>query len=188
MKRLHLGALIGVACLAACGNDIPTQPSAFAPAAPATETVLYGRLIASDTRDVQLKLVAEDGSTIGLGGDQTAWLASVIDADVEVRGVMASYNEMIVERFLVRAVQGRQASDGVLEEDGDAGYALRLTESGDRVELADAPEELKALVGQRIWITGSDEGSPPTFGAIVDASRLIEQRRARGANARHLGL
>ena len=109
---------------------------------------------------------------VPLSGAGSAGLASVENAEVEVRGLWNN-DTFAVADFLVRRVGGSDVMDGVLialygqEIQGDGlGYALSLTR-GSIVPLADPPAELIAHVGERVWIAESAEGQASAFGIIT---------------------
>ena len=84
-----------------------------------------------------------------LGGEPTAYVLSAFS----------------IEEFLVLAVGGRPAMDGVLGQDAGR-YYLEPTGGGDVFWFTDAPSEFDANIGKRIWVTGSAEDPPLTFAAI----------------------
>jgi len=69
-----------------------------------------------------------------------------------------------VAEFLVLAVGGRPAMDGVLGEE-EGRYYLRPT-AGDVFWFEEGPSEFDANIGKRIWVTGSMEDPPLRFGVI----------------------
>jgi hypothetical protein len=64
----------------------------------------------------------------------------------------------------VLVVEGRAAMDGVLEQD-EGRYYLRLA-TGDVFWFEEGPSEFDANIGKRIWVTGSVDDPPLTFGVI----------------------
>ena len=124
-------------------------------------------------------LLQADGTSIGLTGDQADALYAVVNADVEIDGLLDETSEMFVERFLVLAVGGEAVSDGVLDLTQD-GFILRLTSGGDRTVI-DPPDELQLHLGDRVWIAGPAESSPTAFGIITVA---VHDTTARDARAR----
>ncbi|HSQ28404.1 MAG TPA: hypothetical protein VLN49_01055 [Gemmatimonadaceae bacterium] len=116
-----------------------------------------------------IQIVTLDGLTLTLSGTETASLAGLDGAQVEVRGTWDS-GELVVSDFLVQRVGGANVLDGVLtmlvdDETGDIGYGISLTR-GSLVLLSDPPEALLAHVGQRLWLTDPADGQPLVFGII----------------------
>jgi hypothetical protein len=149
-------------------TDSPTQP-AVAPSIPVigSRVVLRGTAIKNPTGDLyptSIVLLEADGTIVGLLGGQVASIASVLKAEVEVHGILDG-TELSVESFLVLAVGGAPASDGVLQLIGSS-YTLVLTGGGWR-DVVDPSPALKAHVGERIWLTGADDASPTGFGVIA---------------------
>ena len=115
------------------------------------------------------------GGNIALTGPSRAALERTNGAHIWVSGTLSSgpgrplaARSMKVERFVVRAVDGVSATDGVLSADGDA---LILTASdGKRHRLVTPPSGLRSHVGARVWIAGPIDREPTTFGVIVPKS------------------
>ena len=66
--------------------------------------------------------------------------------------------------FVVLAVGGRKAMDGVLGEN-EGRYYLRLT-AGDAYWFGDTPSAFDTYIGKRIWVTGWLDSPPLTYGVI----------------------
>jgi hypothetical protein len=112
-----------------------------------------------------IMLLESDGTMVGLWGEQLTALSTVIGAEVDVQGQFDDVELLTVESFVVVAVGGQPASDGVLERTED-GYGLRLMTGGVR-DIKDPSQELQLHVGDRLWITGPDDGPPTAFGVIA---------------------
>jgi hypothetical protein len=178
MKRSHFFFVIAAAVLGGCSSADQTTspvigPSVTPPSRPAAQT-LRGTVVSTPTQEIlpQLSLRIDDGTLIGLIGPEAAALVSVVGADVEVVGttptdLLINQGLVEVERFVVLSVGGSNVSDGVLELI-DGAYSLDLT-TGGRRELADPPTDLADHVGERIWLTMADDGSPLTYGVITSA-------------------
>jgi hypothetical protein len=168
MFRPHL-LIAGVAItLLACTDDHtgPTSPpGATGPFPTSSFAELQGFVELNRAEESGIRLRLTDGTTVPLIGFETARLARVDGAEVYVRGTWDA-PALAVESFVVLAVDGRSASDGILVQT-DNGYALRLRD-GSMQELSDVPEALMELVGARIWLTGIDE-PPVAFGVIERA-------------------
>jgi hypothetical protein len=185
MKRVHALLMIAAAVLAGCDNaDRTTSPGgrpAITPTTPSTQT-LRGTVIENANRgSAAFLLQLDDGTQIGLVGGAAMPLASVIGAQIEVVGATptdldTSEALLEVQSFLVFTVAGADVSDGVVQFIDDV-YSLKLTRGGYR-EIADPPAGLADYVGDRIWLTMGDDGSPLTFGVIrgLDASASRNRR------------
>lgn len=106
-----------------------------------------------------------DGPTgvVALGGPALTLLRRAVGAEVTVRGtltneldLMAAPNgarRFVVADFVVRTSDGNAVTDGVLELDNGS-YSLRLA-NGERRPIVQLPDELKAHVGERVYIIGA---------------------------------
>jgi hypothetical protein len=102
----------------------------------------------------------EAGRLRGLGGAEV-WVEGAPGDGQPTSGAGSTFH---VRRFVVRAVDGEPALDGVLLRQGDA-YLLERVEGG-RVAVAEPPDALRALVGQRVWITVPAGGGAAAFGRV----------------------
>jgi hypothetical protein len=168
MNSKHLLVLACVAVLGACQDQAtPAAPAAVAapPAAPSRIT-LAGTVVASN-RDITTVFLQTPDALVPLEGSEAIPMTNVLGADVEVRGTWDGA-AVTVESFLVLAVNGNPALDGILESMSD-GYAIRLVD-GTRRMLEAAPAELLAHIGARVWVTRSaDDAATIEFGVIQDA-------------------
>ena len=115
------------------------------------------------------------GELVELTGSEASRLALLDGADVQLRGTWTSpvstqptgdlTSAFSVANFLVLAVGGRPAMDGVLGQDSGK-YYLELTSGDDVFWFEDGPSEFDANVGKRIWVTGSTAHPPLRFGVI----------------------
>ena len=163
----------GLVATASCSDTTtPTSPGTVPQAGPTTsQTTLYGTIHLSQIKGSETVLSMGDGD-VPLTGAGSAGLASVENAEVEVRGQFNA-ESFVVADFLVRRVGGSDVLDGVLiaiydqEIGGDSlGYGLSLTR-GSIVPLMDPPAELIAHMGSRVWIAESAEGQASAFGIIT---------------------
>jgi hypothetical protein len=124
---------------------------------------------------VSLRL--DSGGLVYLVGSEANRIAALSGAEVQVSGVWGQLDSPLMDtdvgpaepgfavaEFLVLAVGGRPAMDGVLEND-EGRYYLRLT-AGDVFLLDDGLSDFEPYIGERIWVTGSAEDPPLTFGVI----------------------
>lgn len=114
-------------------------------------------------------LTTANGDDVLLFGSETANLANLDGAEVDVRGSWI-VGGLALNDFLVRRVGGADVLDGILtmqvdEDTGEVGYGLTLT-WGSFVLLASPPDALVAHLGQRLWVTEPVDGQPLMFGVI----------------------
>ncbi|MEO7521951.1 MAG: hypothetical protein ABIW79_09060 [Gemmatimonas sp.] len=105
------------------------------------------------------------GASISLSGMATSGLARLQGADVLVRGIKISSRNVVVTDYIVRAVDGVAAWDGRLEQT-NGGWSLELTDGTGRKRVASAPTALRALVGERVWISMRSADATHAFGLI----------------------
>lgn len=98
-------------------------------------------------------------------------LLRLTGADVRLTGHPVDRGRFRVGAFLVRAVGGLPAWDGVLarlQSDDPSAYALVLADGSVR-RLRGAPETFRGMVGQRIWLVESSDGQFASYGVITPA-------------------
>jgi hypothetical protein len=167
MNRTTLILLASALVVGCSDGKSPTAPyreqDPWHPIAPSivelTGTVVVEHM--DGRRSIQLQ--TDDGSLYPLLGGEAALIASVAGGQVLVRGTLDASPGVVVERFQVLAMNGRDAIDGVLEET-DTGLALRLAE-GELRYVMDDQGSLAAHIGERLWVTGLEE-PPMEFGVI----------------------
>lgn len=181
MKRAQL--FTAVAVLIACGcteSSLGPGYSVGGTAAP-PEPVTIAGIVAIDNSvsPVEVTLRLESGELVDLVGGEAQRLATLDGVETQLRGSWATpvsppfdtdlpldgvRPAFTVAEFLVLSVGGRPAMDGVLGEN-EGRYYLRLT-AGDVIWFTDAPSDFDTIIGRRIWVTGSMEDPPLTFGVI----------------------
>lgn len=176
MQRERVPLLIAAAMLIGCSGTESQTPTEFVP--PTTPVAvarvsLPGTVVVNPNGEISpspIVLRAADGTIVGLQGMEAASMASVIGAEVRAWGTLDG-TQLDVDSFLVLAVDGLPASDGVLELTGES-YALRLTDGGQR-DVINPPAALKAHVGERVWLTGADDAPPTAFGVITTSANIV---------------
>jgi hypothetical protein len=160
-------AVVPAFALIAC-HDSPQAPTSSTGTTPTAARVdrVIGVIARADeaTFPSSMLLQPSDGPSITLIGLGLWRLARVVGAEVQVDGTWTAGHRFEMSGFLVVAVGGRPAADGMLVQT-DNGYGLRLGNGSYRA-LIDPPESLIAFVGQRVWVTGPDDAPPNAFGLI----------------------
>lgn len=105
---------------------------------------------------------------VALSGMVTSGLARLAGTEIVVRGVKVTPRDWVVTSYVVRAMNGIPAWDGVLEV-ANSSWTLRLTETGLSKRVANVPAALKASVGARIWVTMNTGSSTPLAYGVVPA-------------------
>ena len=114
----------------------------------------------------QVKLRTVNGGDRTLTGPESGSLRRVAGLEVKLSGTTAAGGELSVRDFTVLSADGQAALDGMLEREGNAVY---LRTAAGRVRLGNPPAALVTLAGARVWLTGSPERGPNTFGIITPA-------------------
>jgi len=168
-RAFSLAAVSLIAALACSDNRAATSPTEpFGPTWPSGPSIaeVTGIIVVDGAGavDAAIHLIQQDGSLILLVGTEARTLASVAGGEVLVHGTLDANPGLVVSDFQVLSMGGRPALDGVIEMT-DYGLALRLKD-GSYVDLAQCPAELSTIVGDRIWLTGSADSPPVTYGVI----------------------
>lgn len=101
-----------------------------------------------------------------LTGPELPSLRRIAGLEVALSGSPSPGGEFMVRDFTVLSADGQPALDGVLEHEGNTLY---LRTASRRVPLGNPPADFHSLVGARVWLTGSPERGPNTFGVITPA-------------------
>jgi hypothetical protein len=154
-----------LACSDHAGTTAPIGPDELTPSPPSL-AVLTGIVVVERVANypATIRLREPDGTLTLLVGSESRPMASVADAEVSVHGTWDASPGLVVERFQVLSMNGRPALDGVLEATA-TGFALRLNDGTYR-EISASPSEIAQYVGARLWVTGSADDQPVTFGVI----------------------
>lgn len=179
MYRKNL-LVLSVALAAAGCSDSPTSIAIPYAAQPAIQEIQGTVSVDATYGTITVHLMLAEGTRVLLEGSEAQRLASVDGAEVLVRGDWARGAQSPIEddatplgeaqgafnvvEFVVTAVDGHAALDGMLVETGD-GYGLQLAGGTVRL-LDDPPPELLEHLGERIWVTGLDEERFMRFGVI----------------------
>jgi hypothetical protein len=167
MFRPWMVAAATAFALAACDKS-PVAPAPNHAATPTASAAidLIGIVGATGPTQIQpVMLTLDDGSTITLTGEAVRPMRSVIGAQTDVRGIRDGVGDFEVSGFLVLAVGGQPAADGMLQQMAD-GYALQRADGTYRAVL-NPSAALLAHLGQRVWVTGPEDAPPAAFGVIT---------------------
>jgi hypothetical protein len=169
MQRCHYATVIAAVALIACTDNTTTAPPGVLTGGSDHQTVtLTGMVQNNPTGELipPLVLRTPDGMIVGLYGGVSQLLQSVLGAQVQVDGEQLTELAVEVQSFLVLMVGDQPARDGVLIQTGAGEYMLRLTKTGEYDRVIDPSGELRARVGDRLWMTGPADGPPSAFGVI----------------------
>jgi hypothetical protein len=116
------------------------------------------------------------GEAVALAGAQTALLARAVGVELVAFGRRTgTRNSAATPRgavvfnatsFVVRAVDGVPATDGVVVSSGGV-FSLRLAD-GRVVPAPMLPASLRRMVGARVWLAGALDATPQSYGVIAD--------------------
>jgi hypothetical protein len=164
--------LIACGCRESSGLDTSVDSTG-----PSSDLIAITGTVVADASVSPLQIYLLDGTDqrVNVVGSEAQRLASLDGAKVQLRGswigkVLPPFvHESVSPRFaitgfLVLAVGGRQAMDGVVGEE-EGRYYLRLT-AGNAYWFKTTPSEFKDYIGKRIWVTGWLDNSALTYGVI----------------------
>jgi hypothetical protein len=164
--------------LAACHSgrrsdlDRPTVEQATAPDS------VRGRISVVGSEPMTEVVLRPRGGTesLALAGAQVAMLRGLAGIDVLVRGrrtgtysrtatpqVVAVFE---VESFVVRAVSGIAATDGIVAVEGGRFYLV--LQDGSRLAVTHFPTVLQKKIGARVFIAGPLDREAATYGLIAE--------------------
>lgn len=95
-------------------------------------------------------------------GPLAAEIGRAAGAEVWVSGTRAAA-ELEAARYQIRTVDGEPAVDGTLASDGGQ---LVLVTPGGRRAIARPPQALRGMVGARVWLVGSLDGTIASYGVL----------------------
>ena len=150
-------------------NPSGARPPARQPASPPPSergvTELRGTItVVGNAPVTQVQLRAASGGNRTLTGPELPSLRRIAGLEVALSGYPSPAGEIMVRDFTVLSADGQPALDGVLEHEGNTLY---LRTASRRVRLGNPPADFHSLVGARVWLTGSPERGPNSFGIIT---------------------
>jgi len=145
----------------------PARPAGSPSPSESGVTQLRGTItVVGNAPVTQVQLRAASGGNRTLTGPELPSLRRIAGLEVAVSGAPSPGGELVVRDFTVLSADGQPALDGVLEHEGNTLY---LRTASRRVPLGNPPADFHSLVGARVWLTGSPERGPNTFGIITPA-------------------
>ncbi len=114
----------------------------------------------------QLVLHTSGNVDVALSGMATAGMSKLAGVEVVVRGFKVSTRDVVVSDYIVRAMNGVPAFDGILNSAG-ASWELTLTDGSGKKRLSVVPPTLRTAVGTRVWVSlRPGNNTPDAFGLI----------------------
>lgn len=167
-----LGALLAAAPLASGIACHRARTSAGVPSATAADSA-RGIVQVTGSEPVTSVVLSAPGGYVALQGAEADRLRPLAGVEAVAMGTRLSAptspgsragDAMIVARFVVRAVDGVPAIDGVVASVG-SGFAI-VTADGVRHAAPHLPTPLQSRVGARVYLAGP-LGSPPTAYGVI---------------------
>lgn len=153
--------LVSAATAGACHHASPSNGAVAAAAADSVRGVVA---ISGSTIDQRIEVRSDRGTVVVEPvGSQAPLLARLSGLEVMIRGV-ATGRRFQVASFVVLSADGEPVVDGTLTKQG-ATFAI-VTAQGSKV-IAKPPVAFQDLVGARIWIRGSLDRTPSSYGVIA---------------------
>ncbi|HEY7396553.1 MAG TPA: hypothetical protein VH559_16970 [Gemmatimonadaceae bacterium] len=156
---LHVVSMLVVVSTIACHRqrtDVQAPPS-----------MLRGIISVTGTRfEQRIQLRTQDRSTrLWANPGDSAALTRLGGMEVETRGWLDE-SGMRVASFTAWSVSGSRVVDGIVRVNGDK---VTLETAKGLVVLGNPPNELRMMPGARVWVSGSLEKGPNSYGVIVPA-------------------
>jgi hypothetical protein len=136
-------------------------------AAQAPPSMLRGIVSVTGTSfDQRIQIQAENRSTrLWANPADSAALIRLGGVEVETRGWLDERG-MRVASFTAWSVSGSRVVDGIVRVNGTS---VSLETTAGLVPLGNPPNELRMMPGARVWVSGSLDKGPNSYGVIVPA-------------------
>jgi hypothetical protein len=165
--RVSASAVVVAVGLAGCRPTPP--PAASTPDSAAAPDTVRGTLVLEGAEPMAQAVLRVSGGSVALV-DAPRDLMPLTGADMMLTGHRLDDGRFRVAAFIVRAVSGLLAFDGVLTRlQPDGRYGLMLTDSSVHT-LRDVPETFRSMIGQRIWVAESPDGRLASYGVVTRAA------------------
>jgi hypothetical protein len=153
--------LLGVCAGAALACGAPAVKPAV-DAQPAADT-LRGTFVLEGSDPYPIAVVRTSSGRVVIDG-ATAGMLKLSQLDLWVRGTRTSADRFHVADYRVRGANGARAWDGKVRN-GPTGFRLEL-DDGSLHDIRGAPVNFAQLVGSRVWVTESPDGTLREYGVI----------------------
>ncbi len=136
------------------------------PAPQEESTTLVGTVrVAGSTPFPQVLLhPEEDGPEVEIQGAYRSELRNLQGARVRVTGRLGAGNVLNASGYEILEIGGQKPLVGLLLVEGET--TLLRTGPGEPVTLRGAPEELRALAGDKVWVITGRDGGVQAYGLI----------------------
>lgn len=167
------GAAVALGLLGAVACTAGGVPHPDIGARPASDTARGIVQLAGSLPGATLQLVSPPGhgrDVVALAGADSALLRGLTGIEVMVEGAWERAAQVPmrpsfrVHAFIVRAVDGLQAHDGVVAREGNT--FILVTRDGTRHPVPFLPVVLQRQVGARVYLVGALTAAPAAYGII----------------------
>jgi hypothetical protein len=131
-------------------------------AQPAADT-LRGTFVLEGSDPYPMAVVRTSSGRVVIDG-ATAGMLKLSQLDLWLRGNRTSADRFHVADYRVRGANGARAWDGKLRN-GPTGFRLEL-DDGSLHDIRGAPVNFAQLVGSRVWVTESPDGTLREYGVL----------------------
>jgi hypothetical protein len=131
-------------------------------AQPAADT-LRGTFVLEGSDPYPMAVVRTSSGRVVIDG-ATAGMLKLSQLDLWLRGSRTSADRFHVADYRVRGANGARAWDGKLRN-GPTGFRLEL-DDGSLHDIRGAPVNFAQLVGSRVWVTESPDGTLREYGVL----------------------
>ena len=113
---------------------------------------------------VLIELDEAGGTAVELAGDLRPELKRLSGARLSVTGTLSPADRLLVSEYTILDISGHKPTVGVLEVEGS--QASLVDAGGARLRLRDAPAELLAHDGAKVWVVLNTNGVVTGYGII----------------------
>ncbi|HEY5023283.1 MAG TPA: hypothetical protein VII30_12435 [Gemmatimonadaceae bacterium] len=156
MRLLAVCAGVALACRA------PAVKPAVDDTQAAADT-LRGTFVLEGSDPFPMAVVRTSSGRVVIDG-ATAGMLKLSQLDLWLRGIRTSANRFHVADYRVRGANGARAWDGKVRN-GPTGFRLEL-DDGSLHDIRGAPVNFAQLIGSRVWVTESPDGTLREYGVI----------------------
>jgi hypothetical protein len=155
MRLLAVCAGAALACRApAVKPAVDTQAAA---------DTLRGTFVLEGSDPFPMAVVRTSSGRVVIDG-ATAGMLKLSQLDLWLRGNRTSANRFHVADYRVRGANGARAWDGKVRN-GPTGFRLEL-DDGSLHDIRGAPVNFAQLIGSRVWVTESPDGTLREYGVL----------------------